>query len=358
MTLANKQVTAARNLLTRPNADAKQILIEAASKLLELWNNGIVKDNEKNEKGFNRSIFGGILEGASNTEDVTRMQTERIGKVKTDTNPTPTDRAGILAILGDIGTAAFDCNPTKTGDKDKAYCKIRDTILSKHVSDLTERNCYKSDFIPLALSTRGGSAIAPMKKGDKANNKPAERGMVFDDGKLRLLPRSGLLTDKTDSSGFQASWPWQTIPKNYMDNCKEPWAGHYSGSILEVLFMLDFFTKASNTLGRDHPMRSWQPAQYSSHAKLATPACKTLFNDVNKIPHHKNENKWRVCKGALAGAFLISIGYHSAIEVKPTIWAFLGRTAPKIFTNDSPTGDCDTSATNDMVRLMESCTQA
>ena len=66
----------------------------------------------------------------------------------------------------------------------------------------------------------------------------------------------------------------------------------------------------------------------------------------------------RRCKAALGAAFLLSVGYHSAIEVKPTIWAYLGRgqvgVNPEIFSMNNQ--KCDTSATHDIVELMTQCT--
>ena len=159
-----------------------------------------------------------------------------------------------------------------------------------------------------AKEERGGSAIAPRKKGGPNG---AERGS---DNTKMGTPRSGLLTQTVDKSGFSAIWPWQLIPKKYMENCPEPWAGHYSGSIVEVLFDLDLFSKTNTSVGGDDPLKSFEG--------------KSMLD---------NEN--RRCKAALAGAFLISIGYHSAIEVKPTIWAYLGKDMPKIcllYTSPSP----------------------
>jgi hypothetical protein len=181
-----------------------------------------------------------------------------------------------------------------------------------------------------AKEKRGGSIIAPRKK---SGPNGAERANAPDSqtGGIKLDARSGLLTQVTDDSGFSAKWPWQMIPKNYLTKCKEPWAGHYSGSIVEVLFMLDQFTKADQAIGRDDPLKS--------------------FVETGGLLN----NKYRRCKGALAASFLISIGYHSAIEVKPTIWMYLGHPKPKIFTNDSAPADCDTNSTRDIVGLMTEC---
>lgn len=399
-TKAGQQVAAARNLLKKPNDAAKLILKTAAEHLRELWNNDIVKENEKTSDNFNRSIFGGILDAAANAaesklsaadkgnaskKEAARLaarvnaQIERISKVATLNNPKATDYAAVLAILGDMGTAAFDCNPVlmnladKPGDDAKqkkknaktrathtAYCNMRGIIFRKFFQNLEERNCMATDFIPMALKTRGGSAIAPNKKAVGGN--PPERSMVMLDADTpKLDERGGLLVDGLDGNrdGFKAKWPWQLIPEIYMKECAEPWAGHYSGSILEVLFMLDVTTKANNELGKDHPMRSWQPDEYLTDPRLKSQKCKDMFNNIDIIGHDKLASTHRKCKAALAGAFLISIGYHSAVEVRPTIWAFLNlgkiKQDPQIFSMGNQV--CDTVATEKMVQLMQSCTK-
>lgn len=330
---ADEQVKAARNLLTKPGTQANGLLKTAAALLKDFWQHDNIKENEKNDSNFNRSINGGILNGRTtkNQDENNTMQMGRLAKVATDAHPEPMDKAGVLAVLGDIGTAIFDCDPTKTDDKTKSYCKVATAVAMK--MSLTRDALL--DMGRQAKAARGGSAIAPRKKGgpngaERANGKDAQGG-------TNLAPRSGLLTKNVDASGFSAMWPWQLIPKRYLEKCPEPWAGHYSGSIVEVLFCLDLFTKGNSTFGQDEmPLKSFT----AGATMLESPS--------------------RKCKAALAGAFLISIGYHSAIEVKPTIWAYLGKGKvgqnPKIFSFDAPESNCDTKATDDMVKLMKDCT--
>jgi len=148
------------------------------------------------------------------------------------------------------------------------------------------------------------------------------------------------------------------IPVEYMDKCAEPWAGHYSGSIVEVLYMMDFFTKTTGD--KDHPMWSWKASEYNKHMIwTGKDECKTKFNSLHASLNTQETNE-RKCKAALAGAFLISLGYHSAIEVKPTIWAYLQRgqikVDPKIFNRAQDEKACDINASKDMIALMKECT--
>lgn len=394
---ADKQVKAARKLFENPNKKTIEILEVVATLLKNSWQTERIKQISKNDEGFNRSINGGVydpkyknpkeekkhvhnkpeiphfnLKKSNPTNEASSKKSEsketeklneklrmnfiqinRISKVANPNNFTrPLDRVGVLAILGDIGTAILDC-PTKRDPNNETLPliprKINDVLKEeeKSLCDVTSSvakitNTNLPDLLEEAEEAkkkRGGSAIAKNKKEIRYKNKtlisPAERADKLNDTTHEVIktPRSGLLTQTTDGSGFTASWPWQMIPNKYLTDCAEPWSGHYSGSIVELLFTLDLFTKANTSVG-DDPMKSFKQ--------------NTMLD---------NEN--RRCKAALAGAFLISIGYHSAIEVKPTIWAYLGRgnigENPKIFSLANP--NCDTSATDDLVALMKGCTE-
>jgi len=391
-TKANQQVAAARALLDTPNARSKAILKQAATQLKSLLEKDKIKKDAQWTHAFNRSIYGGIknAEGLnSNQFKDTFDQLAWVQNVANDQNTSGPDRAGVLALLGDIGTAVMDCKSpytntatkaelanyvktiepkaVKTEDEcgikkkvdddklNKAYCAIKETVRRTFFADKTKVVFDKAT--KAALTERGGSAIAPRKKADAQGNKDcAERGMmkkdfadqtVMKDGckSIFLKTRSGLL-NKGDNitSSYKANWPWQKIPKEYF-NCAEPWAGHYSGSILEVLLMLDI---VSQTVDNDDTMTPHEPfATFDVNKKPKEPA------DLKKKFDHKGQK----CKAALAGAFLISIGYHSAIEIKPTIWAFLGKKMPKILSRFEPE-NCDLTSSDSIVKLFKSCTGA
>ena len=339
VTKANAQVQAARELLKNPGSRTMEIIKSAAANLAAYWALEFITPNEKNNKDFNRSINGGVLAiktDAGITEYSTKQNT-KFRLVNTG-HCTATDVAGVLATLGDIGTAIFDCEPGNTKENIVAYCNV-----AKKIADHTMHSTNKLEELlemgRKAKRARGGSAIAPNKKPvtTKDGVLPAERGEMRINDKMKLDPRSGLLAHNVSDENFSAKWPWQKIPKVYMEKCKEPWAGHYSGSIVEVLFTLDLLVAKSEI--HDSPLRSF-----------------------NTTAETWEKNQWnnptRRCKAALAGAFLISIGYHSAIEVKPTMWAYLGRGQvginPKIFSMSQQT--CDTKATSDIFKLMDDCT--
>lgn len=154
---------------------------------------------------------------------------------------------------------------------------------------------------------------------------------------IALKFRSGLLQKEAKKGWLlKASWPWQTIPEKYFQ-CKEPWAGHYSGSIVEVIWSMDLFTSPKASALKE-AQRSFTGGDADKKA-LNTPE--------------------RRCKAALSAAFLMVVGYHSAIEVKPTVDQYLGKPKPPIFTNAVKAAEvekmCDINATKEMVQLMTEC---
>jgi len=67
--MADQQVAAARKLLTTPGPEAAHILKTAALLLKTNWQNNNIKENEKNDSNFNRSINGGIWAGRATGTD-------------------------------------------------------------------------------------------------------------------------------------------------------------------------------------------------------------------------------------------------------------------------------------------------
>ena len=97
-----------------------------------------------------------------------------------------------------------------------------------------------------------------------------------------------------DLSPLVAVWPMQTVPMAFLEKgvCKdEPYAGYFSGTVGEVLVMGEW------ALG--HSVKSFLKV------KPAASDAATILN--------------RRCISALGSSFLLDIGYHTAIEVRPSI---------------------------------------
>merc|ERR1712160_69641 len=108
---------------------------------------------------------GGIWKDKSvGTDDEnTMMQMGRIAKVAKGI-ATPMDKAGVLAVLGDIGTAIFDCDKVKalTDLKTAGYCKIAHSM--SRIFNMSDDELLADALV--AKSKRGGSIIAQERKLD------------------------------------------------------------------------------------------------------------------------------------------------------------------------------------------------
>ncbi len=123
------------------------------------------------------------------------------------------------------------------------------------------------------------------KKGDrKTCTASGKRSGVMDVGTIvdeTIKVNNVIVSNLNKASQLPGvSWPWQTVRKSLIDFCpKEPWAGHFSGSLYELILMLEIFD-------RESPTADTEPS-----------------SDKKKT------------YSAIASAFLIATGMHSAVEV-------------------------------------------
>jgi len=79
-------------------------------------------------------------------------------------------------------------------------------------------------------------------------------------------------------------WFWQLVPKKLVDKCAdEPWAGHFSGSLYELILMIQTFNKEAKP----------------------------------------NSDQKKMYAG-IASSFLIATGMHTAVEVVYVVKNYLG----------------------------------
>jgi hypothetical protein len=214
--------------------------------------------------------------------------------------------AGIMGWVGDLGQAMFDYTKDMKDDHNK---KVFDAIKATVVPQKEQANFQT--LINSARENLGGDAITNV-------HKKKERGTCSNfPTAATSSPRSGLFDlnqnaeiDKTFTDSYIAKstyvfalkWPWQQVPKILVDSCKaEPFAGHYSGSIIEIITLIDILTGES----------------YDTIRKYANAKINTAKDPSLNTPARRE-------KAAFASAFIIGLGYHSAIEVLPTVAAYLG----------------------------------
>jgi hypothetical protein len=248
---------------------------------------------------FNRAIKDGVFDGY--TYEKLMQAYKNVGEGK----GSGTENAGFMALIGDIGGAIMDYKPNDLSDKNKLYKEVIAKCAKVLFPKLKEEEGIKNilDSADAIKLKRGSNAIAASKRDERENSKePAS-------SRVGILPTGTNIDDEIKEAKNKekikaAKWPKQLIKFERIKSSKEPWAGHMSSSILELLFVFDLIT------GND-PLISYKEKEDS----------KIL------------ETTERKARAAISSAFLIGIGYHSALEVYEVVSTYLGRDDRKKNTN-------------------------
>jgi hypothetical protein len=225
------------------------------------------------------------------------------------TASSPRNLLGFIGLLGDIGTAVQDINNRENQIE-----------IQKNMTKLM--NAYFGDLT--TTSKAWYAKYSPDKYYNNAErNKPKERAFCAinqNEKKFKDELRSGVLDvgetvdtqlgdelnipmnkTKANYAGIgKVSWPWQTVPKKLITFCPdEPWAGHFSGSLYELLLMLEVFDREGNVKAASTPT-------------------------LNKKKTY----------AAIASAFLVGTGMHSAVELTYVIKNYLEQPITNILDKD------------------------
>ena len=380
---AKKQTKAARALLYKPNDEALNQLkiaadrIEAFVQLVDSWDQKtttVKKDDWKNididnVSVWNHFLFNRQIEGGQLGKDTKKNdQLSIIGKIK-NKNGNGHDHAAFLALIGDVGTAIGDYSVKPIPDEKKVkeyksyqlYKQIFDSFKNfASLSSVPKKDEALKQVAKIQYNQRSGDTIT-------SGNKRTQRGLVFENDDVKTEPaRSGVFNVNVDKSidtelGITdekelipaTKWPYQTLLPSTMDSCKEePWAGHYSGSINEVLMIFDWLTYvSSNDENLAHPLMSFELNEKEKDTK----SLKEIQNFV--LPDYKNlklNDAKREARAALSAAFLVGGGYHTANEVYFTVKKYLGdKSLAGIFV-----ASCDPSSTDNLSKLFGKYTKS
>jgi hypothetical protein len=308
---ALKQTTAARKLFYSPKEEYLALVKTAALNLINLY-----ESSQGNKDIFRKFIESGLQRQTSPTATAQELfraayaskiskpdPKEMIGLALTElmknmkASPKPSDILAFLGLCGDFGAAIFDVlggrkkreNAAKVEFAEffkKSFPDVEKTIMSKW-ENYSPDKYYNNDKPPQDKGKERFICAAD----------PSKPGMKFD-------VRSGVMNTGSEADGTlkagpnalpQIGWPWQTVPDKLKKYCdKEPWAGHFSGSFYELVFMLEFF---GSIKGKDIP------------------------KEIDK----------KVTDKAIAwsSAFLIATGMHSSIEVAFPAMLMLQKTTDK-----------------------------
>jgi len=279
--LAESQTIHARNLIYNPNEIVKGELKKVAQRIKTFLSTPPMND-DLGQVIASRILSGGILAGKPYEEF-----TKTIDRLANDSGVTANDREVLIALLGDFGALAMDERVTGKQSEIKV-------ALSNFCKYGSNNDPIGNDVLKEIRIIRGSLALGPTKVGGRSviEKNPGPRSGILNTGeianrKLRVPPGNEISPTK---------WPLMGIDEKRLKSTLEPWVGHMSGSPTEILFAWDLFI-------RENPLISYASLE-------AMPS-------ILHAPERR-------ARAFITAAFLISMGYHSALEVVEGTFAYLG----------------------------------
>jgi hypothetical protein len=289
---ALEQTTAARKLFYSPSTNFSLELSKVAANLAELTATYLPLFDDKEWKEY-RIIGPGSMAGKTKAELVAAIK-----RVADNKAATANDRSSVISFLGDIGTIIADGHgKDKLNDKYRyVNGNITRFLVAKKLRGMADTEI--AQFSEL----RAGTYFAPAKRAERNNS-------LLANGKPELKSRKGIFETglKADSNlGIapanqivNVTWPVQLIEEKRINDpaVTEPWAGHMSGSLPEVLLCWDILTGVDPTISID-------PTKIKAN--------KLLDAEPRRI------------RAIAASANLIGLGFHSAMECREPADAYRG----------------------------------
>lgn len=321
------QTKAARKFFNKPNDDANAAIVRAAANLTRFLRDNdailtILATNDKigRQTGETGTLGYGVellkVIGGANA-DVKDLLINTTALLQQDS--TAKNRLAFLGILGDIGACVQDGFNRASESGNKPVQDVKDAINTFFANKTKpdEIKTKSADFYKLYSPDKYYDDGVPAT----AIGKKLERSSCSKDGTaatFKMDARAGVLNvgeqaDKDlkfsgDAQLPKIGWPWQTVNKKLITFCEnEPWAGHYSGSLYELILMLELFN-------RDKMDTAITP----------------------------DNNKKKLFAG-ISAAFLVATGMHSAVEVNYVVQKYLSGDATEKridLTKDQNTDAC------------------
>ena len=316
--LAISQTLNARSLLYSPGYMLKDELGKASIVLCELFSDLSPYD----QQALGARLFGkeGLLSGKNPDALLTALTKVRDDGLHPDQSNgvTGVDRAVVIALMGDIGALFADTGAT-TGVEGRS--QLQEDILRENLRSLIEKKGLSApnEHVVSEVQRAGGSAVVgPLKKEERIRP-PAEhilRTGIHNTGeevdvRLGIVPGQRIVGTK---------WDVAHISNYRLLNTTEPLAGHMSGSPAEILQVWDMLR------GDSHG------AQYLGVQKNRDP---NHWDPLADISLERQDQL--LARAAGAAAFLIGLGYHSAVEVTEGVLLYMGQNLRKVL--DEPTQD-------------------
>lgn len=296
--LAGLQSLSARNALYRPGNALMKELSGAASMLHKIAS-GLSPENQLT---LGAHVLGdGRLLARKTPADVLDI----LQRVSTgDPSLSGTDRAVVIALMGDIGgffTTPHNANPEFMEDLNHQL-----TAAGLHVPPPAD--------IQVMREIGGSGAVGPDKRSERKVSQFESRDQI----PLRAgIHNTGLAADKALNIATQDRIPdnrWAVfdISRSRVRETTEPLVGHMSASPAEILQTWDMLRGVKSE-------EQFVGALDRNAAAKGEPFAHPL-SDLTP-----GEQEQRYARAAGASAFLVGLGYHSAVEVLEGTLAYVGQ---------------------------------
>ncbi|MEH6353719.1 hypothetical protein [Pseudomonas sp. 3JA] len=314
--LALSQTIVARTLLYYPGYSLVQELGEAAGTLYDLIQNL----NPEDQKTLSKRLFGqgGILFGERidvlfDTLARVRDEHQMPYALKAVTGR---DRVIVIALMGDIGElyagTAVKGSEREVQEQSDALKNLNYLMRARGLPVLT-------DNVIRDIQKEGGFYVAgPLKKTERVRPSAELRPLIG-------IHNVGEKADKQIGVPLEkriprVEWSVPHLSESRVLETTEPLVGHMSGSPVEILQVWDMLRGDAHDrqfLGRLQQKSSidWEP----------------LSNDTLERKDQK------LARASGAAAFLIGMGYHSAVEVSEAVLLYMGQDLRQVL--DDPAQD-------------------
>lgn len=300
--LAVIQTVAARQVLYQPSESLQHELGKAANSLHPIYRALDAQDKQ----ALGARLFGaeGLMPGQSSSDLLAVLN--RVGR--SPDRSSAHDRAIVIALMGDIGALyAATGATTGTNRPPEESARLR-TNLSER---LAEAGLAPPDSrsIQNVQAEGGSSAVGPDKKAERTRpaaphiDRTGIHNLGEDADEIIDVPRHARIPP--------SKWDVAHIAENRVNGTVEPFAGHMSGSPAEILQTWD--------------MLCGEPAEQqfvgTLHGRLEAP---TEHHDPMQMLSPAQQEQHRA-RAAGACAFLVGLGYHSAVEVIEGTLTYIGQ---------------------------------
>lgn len=302
--LALKQSVDARGVLYSPGDALLKELGTAASALYQVVSN--LRPDSQKMIGAHLLGEGRLLAGKTTADlldTLERVSTDN--KSSSSVTASATDRAAVIALMGDIG--GFYTTPANTNTELMAELNSQLTAAGLHIPNSSE--------VQIMRNKGGSSAVGPDKR--------AERKIAAFDSRADIPFRSGVHDTGLKADQIMNIATQHRIPENRwavfnistprIKETTEPLVGHMSASPAEILQTWDMLCGVA---GEDQYVGALA-------RNLARQEGEKFLHPLSDLT--TAEQAQRYARAAGASAFLVGLGYHTAVEVLEGTLVYTGQ---------------------------------